>query len=88
MSSWQDIVLAICVLFFNIALIPSVLGKDKPQLSTSLLTFLFLLPQVVVFISLSLWYAFAMSFINACLWASLAFQKIKANRATGSIKSA
>lgn len=79
MSSWQDIVLAICVLFFNIALIPSVLGKSKPQLSTSALTFTFLIPQVFVFFTLSLWYAFIMSSINACLWGILIIQKAQIN---------
>ena len=77
MISWQDIVLAICIAAFNVALIPSVLGKSKPQLSTSVLTFSFLIPQAIVFFSLSLWYSFIMSVINATLWAILGIQKAK-----------
>lgn len=77
MISWQDIVLAICIAAFNVALIPSIFGKSKPQLSTSVLTFSFLIPQAIVFFSLSLWYSFIMAVINATLWAILAIQKVK-----------
>lgn len=77
MIIWQDAVLAICVLAFNIALIPSVIGKEKPRMATSFLTFTFLVPQAFVFFTLSLWYAFAMSTVNAMLWLALALQKAK-----------
>lgn len=77
MITWQDIVLAVCIAAFNVALLPSVFGKSKPQLSTSVLTFSFLIPQAAVFLSLSLWYSFTMSAINACLWAALGIQKAK-----------
>ena len=77
MISWQDMVLAVCIAAFNVALIPSVIGKSKPQLSTSVLTFSFLLPQAVVFFSLSLWYSFVMCVINASLWATLGIQKFR-----------
>jgi len=72
---WQDIVLSISLLAFNIALLPSVTGKHKPRLTTSLLTALFLIPELVVFMTLSLWYSFAMTFVNASLWATLAIQR-------------
>lgn len=79
MIQWQDLVLAICVLAFNIALVPSVIGKDKPRISTSLMTFVFLLPQAYVFLTLSLWYSFIMSATNAILWFILAIQKVRQN---------
>lgn len=72
---WQDFVLAISILVFNIALSPTVLGKSKPEISTSILTTTFMTATVVVYISLSLWYATVMSYINTLLWATLAFQK-------------
>lgn len=75
MHTWQDSVLAICVLAFNIALIPSVIGMQKPTLLTSVMTALFLLPEILVFYSLSLWYSFIMVFINASLWTTLAIQR-------------
>ncbi len=75
MHSWQDIVLSISVLAFNVALLPSVIGRHKPRITTSLLTALFLIPEVIVFFSLSLWYSFAMALINASLWSTLATQR-------------
>lgn len=75
MNQWQDWVLAVCLLAFNAALLPSVVGKHKPKLATSLMTGLFVLPQVIVFLSLSLWYSFIMSAINATLWLTLAVQR-------------
>ncbi len=75
MHSWQDVVLAISLVALNVALVPSVVGSQKPRVMTSLLTALFVLVQATVFASLSLWYSFAMSFINASLWFTLAFQR-------------
>lgn len=74
---WQDIVLTICIFVFNLALIPSVLGKSKPEVSTSIVTATFLTLTVVVYISLSLWFSATMQAINASLWTALAIQKMK-----------
>jgi hypothetical protein len=82
MHTWQDIVLAISVLAFNIALLPSLFGKQKPRIATSLLTALFLIPEVVVLFSLSLWYSFAMALLNAILWSTLASQRFLQIRKT------
>lgn len=75
MNSWQDIVLAVSVLAFNIALIPSLLSKQKPRLATSVMTATFLVPEVIVFFSLSLWYSFAMALLNAIFWITLSLQR-------------
>ena len=75
MDNWQDIILSISVLAFNVALMPSVIGKQKPRLATSLMTAFFLIPEVIVFFSLSLWYSFAMALINALFWSVLAIQR-------------
>lgn len=76
MTSWQDWVLAASVLMLNVALVPSLWGRAKPRFMTSLLTATFLLPQLVVFFSLSLWYSFVMVFINISLWVTLALQVV------------
>jgi K+-sensing histidine kinase KdpD len=73
---WQDIVLAISILGFNIALIPTIFHKHKPHPSTGILTALFQLSALVVYISLSLWYSAAMSLLNAALWTVLVVQKL------------
>lgn len=75
MVSWQDMALSVSVLAFNVALVPSVVGKHKPRMVTSVFTALFLLPEIVVFFSLSLWYSFAMALLNALLWTTLAIQQ-------------
>ena len=80
MHHWQDFVLAISIMAFNVGLIPTVLGKSKPALSTSLITTFFLIATVTVYVSLSLWYATVMSSINALLWATLAVQKLKSSK--------
>lgn len=74
-NDWQDIVLSISFAVFNIALIPSVISKHKPAIGTSLLTTTFLIPGLIVYISLSLWYSAAMTLINIILWATLLIQK-------------
>jgi hypothetical protein len=74
---WQDIVLAVSIFVFNLALLPTVKNKSKPALSTCVLTALFMLATVVVYVSLSLWYTTIMSSINALLWGILAAQNIR-----------
>jgi hypothetical protein len=77
MDHWQDLVLSISLAAFNIALIPSVIGKQKPRLATSILTALFLLPELAVFGSLTYWYSFSMTLLNTLLWTTLAIQRIR-----------
>jgi hypothetical protein len=74
-NDWQDIVLAISFAVFNVALVPSVISKHKPALGTSLLTTVFLIPGLVVYISLSLWYSVIMTVINIGLWTTLLIQR-------------
>jgi hypothetical protein len=73
---WQDIVLAICVLVFNLALVPSIFGESKPALATSVLNVFFMLAVVTVYFNLHLWYSAIMNSINTVLWAILAIQKL------------
>lgn len=81
---WQDVVLAISICGFNIALIPSLFSKSKPALSTSILTASLQIAVMIVFLSLMLWYSAAMSFINFALWSALAVQGLKLARRTSS----
>lgn len=75
MHHWQDFVLATSYIVFNIALIPSIIGKDKPNLKTSIITATFQIPCFVVYLSLSLWFSAALAVLNFSLWAILAVQK-------------
>lgn len=64
---------------FTIALIPSVLSKDKPALSSSAMTAVVLTGYVVVYITLSLWAA-ASTLLVAGMWYTLAVQKVILDR--------
>jgi len=75
MGNWHDVVLSVSVLAFNLALLPSLIGKQKPRMATSIMTALFLIPEVIVFFSLSLWYSFSMALLNALFWLMLAIQR-------------
>ncbi len=75
MNNWHDIALSISVLAFNVALIPSLTGIQKPRMTTSVMTALFLVPEIIVFFSLNLWYSFAMALLNAIFWSILAYQR-------------
>ncbi|HET6925060.1 MAG TPA: hypothetical protein VFH39_04480 [Candidatus Saccharimonadales bacterium] len=71
---WQDVVLAICILGFNVALVPSVFSKSKPAVATRAITASALALSVIVYISLSLWYTVAMQALNCGLWVILGVQ--------------
>lgn len=73
--SWQDVVLLICQIVFAIALFPSILSKNKPALTTSVLNTVFLYIIFLVNLTLNLYGFAAGIFIVATLWLILAVQK-------------
>jgi len=78
--SWQDMVLAGGQWIFIIALLPSVFGKDKPALSTSLLTGAVLSVFALTFVTLSLWVSAVSTELTSFTWFLLAFQKYRAGK--------
>ncbi len=74
---WQDYVFVVGNLVFIAALIPSIVGKDKPAIATSILTSITLYTFAFSFATLSLWGSAVLTFIVASLWLTLAFQKYK-----------
>lgn len=78
---WQDIVIAICQLSFLPAMLPTLLGKDKPAFSTSLLNAVIVGIIVGCMLTLGLWFSAATGLITATIWAILAIQKYRINRA-------
>lgn len=80
MHNWQDLVLAIGSIIFVIALVPSVAGKNKPALSTSLLTGTVLVVFGISYLTLTLWYAATTTFMTAVMWYILAAQKLHQSR--------
>lgn len=75
--AWQDFILTAGSIIFIVALFPSVLGKDKPAIKTSLLTGGVLVVYLVVYISLQLWFTTVTTVVLSPLWFLLAFQQFK-----------
>lgn len=73
--TWQDWVISIGNWIFFISLIPSITSKDKPALSTSLLTGAVLMVFAFTFSTLGFWLAAASSGLTAIAWLTLAAQK-------------
>lgn len=72
---WQDLAITIGSIIFIIALIPSVMSKDKPALSTSIMTGSVLTVFAFVYLTLSLWFSAIVTAGTAALWLLLAVQK-------------
>lgn len=73
--SWQDLVFTVGQFIFVFALIPSILGKDKPAFLTSLVTTLILFCFALSYASLNLWGSMIGAFINCFAWGILMVQK-------------
>ena len=76
----QDTILTVGFLIFVVALIPSVLSRDKPALLTSLPTGMVSVVFVGVYLSLGMWFSAATTSILAVMWLTLAAQKMRQNR--------
>lgn len=77
---WQDIVLSICILGFNIALVPTLLSKrHNPHAGTGIMTALFQVVAFFVYLTLHLWYSAAMGLLNAILWGIIVLQSLAAH---------
>ncbi len=72
---WQDVVISIGQWIFVVALLPSVFGKDKPALSTSLITGAVLAAFAVTFATLLFWNSAISAAILSLTWFVLAVQK-------------
>lgn len=74
---WQDWVFSIGNWIFSIALIPAILDKEKPPVSTSLTNTVVLFVMAFTFSTLTLWLSAISIGINGILWFVLAIQKFK-----------
>ena len=74
---WQDIILSIGSWLFIIALIPSILGKNKPPISTSVLTGSVLAVFSLTYATLELWLSVASTALLSLAWFLLAVQKYR-----------
>jgi Ca2+-dependent lipid-binding protein len=73
-SGWQEAVFFLGSLIFAAALLPSVLGKDKPAIQTSLTTGSVLLSFAIAYFTLALPFAAFITLVTVTLWYILSFQ--------------
>lgn len=74
---WQDIVIAAGQWVLAGALIPSIIGHNKPEISTSVLFMATLLVFAVSFATLNLWITAFSTGIGSLMWLVLAVQKYR-----------
>ena len=72
---WQDWVFSIGSWIFVIALIPTIRGKSKPELSTSIVTAIILSSFALTYFTLRLWFSAFSTILTASCWYILAAQK-------------
>ena len=77
---WQDWVLPVGNWIFFIALMPSILGKDKPALSSSLVTGVTLGAFAFTFATLNLWVSAFSATLTTAAWLTLAWQKFSIDK--------
>ncbi|MEK7567921.1 MAG: hypothetical protein AAB513_03320 [Patescibacteria group bacterium] len=70
-------IIAIGQWMFLLALLPSILGKDKPAIATSVFTGLILATFVIAYFSISLWVSAISTSLVSLGWFILAYQKYK-----------
>lgn len=74
---WQDIGIMVIQWAFFLALLPTVWSKDKPPLSTSVVTSLLLLALAFIFSTLHFWNSMASTLFVALAWVIIGFQKYR-----------
>lgn len=84
---WQDTVIAICQLMFLPSMIPTLRGKDKPAISTSIMNGIIVTVITLTFVTLSLWFSVITGATTALIWFTLAVQKIRMNKLEVQAKS-
>lgn len=72
---WQDAVLTLGSILLLVALVPSLLGKDKPASATSLVTGAVLLSFAATYWTLGLSFSGVVTAASGVCWLALAAQK-------------
>lgn len=73
----QDFILAACQWGFLVALLPSIFGKSKPAMGTSIMTAALLSIMATTFLTLALWASAISTALVAVGWIVLACQARK-----------
>ena len=79
---WQDIVFMIGGFIFSGALIPTIIAKEKPAMSTCIMTGVVLAVFSVSYATLGLWGAFVSNSLTSSCWLTL-FTQVVIRRKNG-----
>ena len=78
---WQDAVFSFGALIFAVALLPAILTKRYPPISTCVVTALLLVAFAVADASLGLVFATAFSLLDAALWGYMGAKQLRGKSA-------
>lgn len=73
---WQDIVFAAGSIVFTIALIPAIVKKQYPPISTCLLTGVMIGIYAITDLTLALWFSAITSAVSALIWIMMGVKQI------------
>ncbi len=72
---WQDVAIMVIQFSFALALMPAIIGKQKPDFWTCGLTSVLLYVMSSVMLTLDLWLSAGSSLLLACMWTVLWLQE-------------
>jgi len=85
--TWQSFVLGAVAICFSLALVPAVMKRQGPPLSSCIVTALGMMAIIVCYITLGhLWFASATLALNASIWWALAWQEFSRRQAPRAIR--
>ena len=76
-NHWQDIVFSLGSIVFGIALIPAIVEKQYPPISTCIMTSIMIIMYSLADITLDLWFSAIAGIISATIWIMMGIKQIK-----------
>ncbi len=74
---WQDVVISLAQIVAVFSLLPSILSKDKPALTTCVMNFVLVMIISTCLLSLGLWFSSITAYAIAFTWLILVVQKYR-----------
>lgn len=79
LSSWQDIVFSLGSIVFTMALVPAIIRKRYPPISTCVLTATMLIVYAVTDATLGLWFSTITTIASSIIWMVMGVKQINKN---------
>jgi len=74
---WQDLVFSLGSIVFTIALIPAIIEKRYPPMSTCITTAIMLVVYAITDATLNLWLSTIAAIMSAAIWAMMGVKQIE-----------